>query len=222
MKDRIVRHTFSVFLLFVAGLLCTGCPSLWNAEMSDKSSSAEDLYKAAEESFNSKKYSEAIDTFERLKSAYPDFKQIPEVYTKIADALFEEGSYEKAISRYLQYAELYPGHKGVPRAKFQVALAHFNQIKNTELDSAMVQRAAKSFKSVMDDPNAEEYAKKAEEKYKECQKKLAEKEIYKARTYSNMGNYQAARLAAKRVLEEFPKMGFDEEASKLIDKIKDK
>jgi outer membrane assembly lipoprotein YfiO len=160
--------------------------------------------------------------YERLKSAYPDFKQVPEVYLKIADALFEQGDYEKAISRYRQYTELYPGHKGVPRAKFQEALAKFSQIKNTELDSAMVQQAAKSFKVVMDDPAAEEYAKKAEEKYKECMKKLAEKEIYKARTYSNMGNYQAARMAAKRVLEDYPKTGFDEEANQLIKKIENK
>jgi outer membrane protein assembly factor BamD (BamD/ComL family) len=86
----------------------------------------------------------------------------------------------------------------------------------------VVQRAAKSFKTLMEDPSAEDYAKKAEEKYKECQQKLAEKEIYKARTYVSMGNYQAARLAAQRVLDEFPKTGFDQEAKQLIDKIKGK
>lgn len=217
-----MRRAFSIFLLIFVGLLCTGCPSLWNTEMSDKSASADDLYKAAEESFNNKKYGQAIETFERLKSAYPDFKQIPEVHLKIADAFFDQGSYEKAISRYIQYMELYPGHKGVPRAKFQVAMANFSQIKNTDLDSAMVQRAAKEFKTVMDDPEAEEYGKKAEEKYKECQKKLAEKEIYKARTYANMGRYEAAKLSAQRVLDDYPKMGYDEEANELLKKFKDK
>ncbi len=216
-----VRHIFSVSLLIVTALLCAGCPTLWNSGP-PQASSADELYTAAEKSFNDKNYSQAIEMYERLKSAYPDFKQVPEVYLKIADALFEQGEYEKAISRYRQYTELYPGHKGVSRAKFQEALAKFSQIKNTELDSSMVQQAAKSFKVVMDDPEAEEYAKKAEEKYKECMKKLAEKEIYKARTYSNMGNYQAARMAAKRVLEEYPKTGFDEEANELIKKMENK
>jgi outer membrane protein assembly factor BamD len=217
-----VRHIFSVFVIIVAALLCTACPPIWNTDVSGKSTGADELYKAAEADFQKKNYQQAIETYERLKSAYPDFRQIPEVYLKIADSFFDQGSYDKAVSRYLQFTELYPGHKEVPRAKYQVALAYFNQIKTTDLDSAVVQRAAKSFKTIMEDPNAEEYAKKAEEKYKECQKKLAEKEIYKASTYVNMGNYQAARLAAQRVLDEFPKTGFDEEAKQLIEKIKGK
>ncbi len=217
-----VRHIFSVFVIIVAALLCTACPPIWNTETSGKSVGADELYKAAEADFQKKNYKQAIETYERLKSAYPDFEQIPEVYLKIADSFFDQGAYEKAISRYMQFTELYPGHKEIPRAKFQVALAYFNQIKNTDLDSTVVQRAAKSFKTLMDDPNAEDYAKKAEEKYKECQKKLAEKEIYKARTYVNMERYEAARLAAQRVLNEYPKTGFDEEAKQLIDKIKSK
>ena len=38
----------------------------------------------------------------------------------------------------------------------------------------------------------------------------------------SMGNYQAARLAAQKVLDEFPKTGFDQEAKQLIGKIKGK
>ena len=51
-----------------------------------------------------------------------------------------------------------------PEPNSKSALAYFNQIKNTDLDNTVVQRAAKSFKTLMEDPNAEEYAKKAEEK----------------------------------------------------------
>jgi len=215
------RHLLRLLLTITVALACTGCPSFWNTELT-KSSDPDELYKMAEEDFNNKKYGQAIEIYDKLNSAHPDFKEIPEVNLRIADAYFEQGSFEKAIDRYRKYAEHYPGHKGVPRAKFQEALANFNQIKKTDLDSAMVQKAARSFKTLMDDPEAGEYAAKAEEKYKECLKKLAEKEIYKAQTYINMGNYPAAKIAAKRVLEEYPKMGFDEEANRLIDKLKNK
>jgi outer membrane protein assembly factor BamD len=217
-----LRYILSVFVICVAALACSGCPSIWNTETSGKTASADDLYKAAEEDFQKKNYSQAIETYERLKSAHPDFKQIPEAYLKIADSFFEQGQYEKAISRYLQFVELHPGHKELQRAKYQIALAHFNQIKNADLDSALAQRSAKAFKAIMDDPDAGEYSKKAEEKYKECLKKLAAKELYKARTYVGMGNYQAAKLAAKRVLDEYPKLGFDEEANELMNSIKNK
>lgn len=216
------RYILSVFVISVAALACSGCPSIWNTETAGKAASADELFSAAEADFQKKNYPQAVETYERLKSAYPDFKKIPEVYLKIADSFFEQGQYEKAISRYLQFVELHPGHKELQRAKYQIALAHFNQIKNADLDSALAQRSEKAFKAIMDDPDAGEFAKKAEEKYKECLKKLAAKELYKARTYVGMGNYQAARMAAKRVLDEYPKLGFDEEANELIGSIKNK
>ena len=57
------------------------------------------------------------ESYQKLKSAFPDFKKMPEVYLKIADASFEQGEHDKAISRYMQFMELYPGHEEVPRAK---------------------------------------------------------------------------------------------------------
>jgi outer membrane protein assembly factor BamD len=208
-------------VLFSA-LLLAGCPSLWSSGAVEKASTPEELFQKAEENFRNKNYSQSIEVFERLKSAHPDFKKIPEVYLKLADASFNQGSYEKAASRYLQFVELYPAEKEVPRAKFQIAMCYFNQIKNMDLDSRAVKLALDSFKLVADDANAGEWGKKADEKVKECLKKLAEKEIYKAQTYLSVSNYTAARLAAKRVLEEFPKMGYDDKAQELIKKLKGK
>jgi outer membrane protein assembly factor BamD (BamD/ComL family) len=118
--------------------------------------------------------------------------------------------------------QLYPGDKGVPRAKFNIGMCYFNQMKNTGLDNSVVQAAAAEFKALADDANAGEWAKKAEEKYNECRKKLAEKEMDKAHTMLSVSNYQAARLAAKRELGEYPKMGYDDEAAELIKSIKGK
>lgn len=211
-----------ITLFLVLAFVLAGCPSLWNAGKTNKQLSPEEMFRQAEDNFKAKSYSQAIELYERLKSAHPDFNKMPEVYMKLADASFEQGSYEKAASRYLQFIELYPANKDVHRAKYQVAMCYFNQIKNTDLDSRAIKQALDSFKLVADDPNSAEWGKKAEEKKRECLKKLAEKEIYKARTYVSVGNYNAARLAAQRVLEEFPKMGFDEKAKELIDKVKGK
>lgn len=203
-------------------ILLSGCPSLWQSSKAEKQLSADDLYQKAEAEFKKKNYAQAIELFERLKSAHPDFSKIPEVYLKLADASFDEASYEKAASRYLQFLELYPAHKEVAKAKFNVAMCYFNQIKNTDLDSRAVKSALDSFKQLANDANAGEWAKKAEEKTKECLKKLAEKEIYKAQTYVSVGNYKAARLSAQRVLDEFPKVGLDDKAQELIKKLKGK
>ena len=217
-----VKNVLFGILLAVTALFLAGCPSLWNAKAEDKPATAEELLKAGEERFEKKDYAAAIDRFEHLKSRHVDFNRMPEVYLRIADSLYHQGSYDKANGRYLQFLELYPNHKEVPRARFQIAMAYFHQIKNVDLDTRIIQQAAQSFKKVAESPDAGEWGKKAEEKRKECLKKLAEKELYKARTYLSTSNYKAARLAAKRILEEYPKLGYDEEADKLIKKIKDK
>jgi outer membrane protein assembly factor BamD len=208
--------------IFSAALFLAGCPALWNMEQTEKVASADDLFQKAEDYFQKKDYAKSVETYEQLKSAYPDFKKMPYVLLKIADALYTEGFYDKAIGRYMQFIELYPANKEVPRARYYAAMASFNQIKTTDLDSRIIQKSADAFKAVANDPNAGEWAKKADEKYAECRKKLAGKELDKARTYISLGSYQAARMAAKRVIDEYPNLGYDEEANNLIKKIKNK
>ena len=218
-----MRRKLSFILVTFIAVLAAGCPSLWKTEMVEKDPGPDKLFQAAEEQFQKKQYAQAVEVYERLKSGYPDFKKMPEVYLKIADALYDEKSYDKAIARYQQFIDLYPGNKEVSRAKFNIGMAYFNQIKNTvDVDNSVVQRATAEFKALAADSNAGEWAKKAEEKYNECRKKLAEKEMYKAHTMLSVKNYQAARLAAKRVLDEYPKLGFDDDAAELIKSIKGK
>ncbi|MGO9567472.1 MAG: outer membrane protein assembly factor BamD [Desulfomonilaceae bacterium] len=217
-----MRRKLSFILVTFIAVLAAGCPSLWKADIAEKDPGPDKLFQAAEDQFQKKQYGSAVDMYERLKSGYPDFKKMPEVYLKIADALYDEQSYDKSIARYQQFIDLYPGNKEVSRAKFNIGMAYFSQIKNTDLDNSVVQTATAEFKALAADSNAGEWAKKAEEKYNECRKKLAEKEMYKARTMLTVGNYQAARLAAKRVLDDYPKLGFDNDASDLIKSIKGK
>lgn len=217
-----MRRAFSTFLIVLAAVVLTGCPSIWQPTTTSEPPSPDQLFKTAEEHFQKKDYAKAIEVFERLKSAHPEFKEMPEVYMKIADSFFNQKSYENAIARYLQFLELYPAAKDINRAHFQIAMAYFNQIKGVDLDNRAVKQAAEAFKTLAENPEAGEWAKKAAEKYKECLGKLAEKELYKAGNYISTGNYKAARLAAKRVLEDYAKSGHDEEAEALLKKIKGK
>ena len=217
-----MKKALSILVVLIAGTMLTACPSLWNTAANDKTEGAEKLYEDAEAAFDNKDYEKAIELYERIKSGYSDFEKTPEVYLRLADAFYKKGAYEKAISRYLQFVELHPGHKDVPKAKFHAAMGYFQQIRAADLDNRIVHTAAEAFKALRDDPEAGEWSERAGEKYDECLKKMAEKELYKARTYVSMGQYQAARIAAKRVLDEYKEMGFDKEAEDLIKGIKGK
>lgn len=217
-----LKREILVVLVATMAMLLAGCPSFWSSPESTKAPSAEELYKKAEARFKDKDYQGAIEIYRQLRSAHSDFEKIPEVSMKIADAYYDSGNFERAASAYLQFVELYPGNPKVARAKFRTAMCYFKQIKNTDLDSRAVTIAAERFKEVRDNPDSGEWAKKASEKYDDCMKKLGEKELYKARTYISMGKYKSARMAAKRVLEEYGKLGLNQEAEDLIKSIKGK
>lgn len=217
-----MKQELRIIATILIVLMLAGCPSLWQSDTVVKNTSADDLYREAEDLYQKKDYVRAVEDLERLKSAHPDFKKMAEVHLKIADALFNNSSYDKAIARYSQFTELYPSHKEVPRAKYYTALAYFNQIKPTDRDSTAILGATNALKALVDDPQAGEWAKKAKEKLQECRKMLAEKELDKARTYVGLGKYQSARIAAKRILDEYPKLGLDQQADELLKSLKDK
>jgi len=212
---RVYIAALSLSVLFLAG-----CPSVWQSKTATSDSGPEELFKAAQKSFDNKRYSEAGELFQRLKSAHPDFEKMPEVYLRIADAFFNDGKYEEAISRYRQFSELYPNHQDRFRAKYMRGMAFFNQIKGADLDNTVVKRAEDAFKEIMDDSEAGEWATKAKEKYSECRRRLAEKELYKARTAVSMSQYKAARLAAQRVIDDFSELPQVKEAKKILDGLK--
>ena len=209
----------SVFLVLI---LISGCPSWWASEVKQKDPTAEELFAKGQQKIKEKNYQEGVNDLERLKSGFPEFKKMPEVYMAIADTFYDQDSWDKAIARYLQFLELYPGDKEAARAKYQIGMAYFKQIKGTDLDNTVVKQAIKAFKVVSESQDPGQWGKKAEEKIRECEKKLGEKELYKAKSYIGLGNYKAARLAAQRVLDQYPKLGLDDDAKDLLAKIKNK
>ncbi len=204
----------------MTAILMMGCPSIWQTQSGKAEPSAAELYESAEKSFDKGDYAKAIELYDRLRSAHSDFDKMPLVYQKVADAFFKSGKYDDAVSRYRSFLELYPNHEQAVRAKYMISMCYFNQLKPSDRDSTTAEQAAAAFKAISEDPNAGEWKEKAKEKYRECQAKLAEKELYKAKTYVNMKNYKAARIAAQRVLDQYGGVGFDEEAKAMLERLK--
>jgi outer membrane protein assembly factor BamD len=215
--------SISLAVLTVACLLSlTGCFTFLKSKPVKSDASPQELFKSAEDAFQKKSYAEAVELFERLKSSQPDFDKITEVYQRIADGFFNLAQYEEAISRYLQFLELYPNHEERHRTRYMIGMCYFNRVKGVDWDSSMIQRAEAAFKQVAEDSDAGQWRTKAEEKYKECRKKLAEGELYKAKSYISTSQYKAAKVAAQRILDQYGDLGFEKEAKAILDKLKDK
>jgi outer membrane protein assembly factor BamD len=217
-----VKRTSLAIISLVCLLCLSGCFAFLKGKTTKTDASPQELFKAAEDAFQKKNYAEAVELFERLKSSQPDFEKITEVYQRIADGFFNLGQYEEAISRYLQFLELYPNHEERHRTRYMIGMCYFNRIKGVDWDASMVQRAEAAFKQVAEDADAGQWKAKAEEKYKECRKKLAEGELYKAKSYISTTQYKAAQIAAQRILDQYGGLGLDKEAQAILDKVKGK
>lgn len=211
-----MRSGALISLIIVLSLLLTACPSIWNSTALEENAKPEELYKRANALFDKGYYDEATGIYERIKSAHPDFEEMPLVYLKIAESFYRKGDYEQAIARYNQFLELNPQHPSTDRAKYMRAMCYFKMMKPIDRDDRMIHLAVKAFKEVMDDTQAPEWRKKAEAKYNECRKKLAEKQLYIARTYISTKNYNSAKSAAQRVLDNYSGLGLDDEAKRII------
>lgn len=213
-----MKPRFPILLIIAATLLTLGCASVWQKAANEPAATPEKLFEAAEEKFKKKDYREAIESFERLKSAHPDFEKIQEVHQKIGDAFFELGEYEDAVSRYYQFLDLYPNNENRRRVRYMIGMCFFNRIKGVDLDDSMVKKAEAALRQSAEDPDGGEWKTKAQEKHRECRRKLGEKELYKARSYLSMKRYAAARIAAQRVLDDYSDLGLDKEAKELVAK----
>lgn len=210
----------ALILISIVFLTATGCKTLFPTVKSSADMTAQEKYERAQELKKDGELRQAVVALERLESAHPDFEKIPQVQLEVAQIWFDMEEYDRAISEFKRFINYNPTHEDAGKAKYMVALAYFNQIKPTDRDDTMVIRAAEEFKAVVDDPAAGDYRDEAREKLLECRRKLADKELYKARTYLTLGKDKAARIAAQRVLDVYPEVGREDEAKAIIKKSK--
>jgi outer membrane protein assembly factor BamD len=219
---RVNRRLFLVLIMLIVALPSSGCISIFNTDKPETAPTAEEMFEGAEKQFKDGDYVEAINTYEKLKSAHPEFEKIPLVHLRIGDALFKSKEYDKAAADYTRFVTLHPNDPNVPRARYMTATCHYMQRMSLDRDNTALRHAAMRFKEVMDQYKGTKYGDLAEEKYNECRKELAAKELYNARTYVNMKKYKAARIVARRILEEYGNLGYDDEAKEIIEDVKDR
>ena len=219
-KGDTLRAKGTLILAVIVTFMVAACPSIWQTKAAVEKPSADKLFQKAESLFEKGSYRAAIESYNRLKSAYPEFEKMPQVYLRIADAYFRNKEFITASAKYKNFLQLYPKDENASRAKYMIALGYFNKIRPIDRDSRMIEKAAQAFKKVVDEAEDGEWKNKAKEKYKECMKKLGEKELLIANDYYKRSKYKAARKVAQRVLDKYPDLGLNEEAKRIIEKSK--
>ncbi len=157
-------------------------------------------------------YDKAIETFQSIIDHFPYSEYEQKALLKIADAYFDDHRYEEALAYYQDFADLHPGHEQVPYTLLRAAQCHYNQIESIDRDQTSTHLATEALETLIRrHPYAKE-TREGEEMMVQLRRRLALNMLQIADFYLDRTHWQSAAVRYRRVLDEFPGLGFDARA----------
>ena len=198
----------SLLLLLFVSLLFSGCAGF--EPKTEKT--AEELAAEGIDAFESGDYALAIETFGKLKDWYPFSKYAILAELKVADAHFHRKKYDDAILEYQSFESLHPLNEAVPYVIFQIGMCHFLQMETVDRDQSSALKAHDAFQRLLDQHPNSKYAGPAAQKAEAALKNMAGHEFYVGEYYFKTGHYKSALGRFKRILTDFPDVGYHKKA----------
>lgn len=205
-------------LVCLTVLVLASCSTLqeWLHRTPPPRNTAEALYQKGAEDFKRGKYKKAIEYFQRVKEEYPLSELAIMAEIGIADAYFTDKEYIDAALNYNEFVNLHPLNENVSYALYQVGMCHYRQIDTIDRDQTETLNAKRSFERLITRFPQSKFVPLAQDMIKQCNKKLAEHELYVGRVYLKMKKYEAALHRFEAIPREFAGLGLDKTADELI------
>jgi len=160
-----------------------------------------------------KKFEAAVECLEIFKSRFPDSTYALDAELRIGDTYFQNKEWLLAAESYSLYAKLHPTSDKLDYAYYRAGLAYEKQLpKKIDRDLTYINKAEESFATVFRQFPNSPYAEQAQAKYDEIRGRGARKNMYVGKFYYKFGEYRAAIPRFLIILQDFPGLGFDEEA----------
>jgi outer membrane protein assembly factor BamD len=216
--QRAVRRvgTLVLVVFVLAGL--GGCA--WFNKPTMVGSNPEALYRRGYDDYQRGRYKPAIESFQRLKEQYPlsDLAILAEL--GMADAYFSDEQYADAAVNYTDFVNLHPTNDNLPYALYQLGMCHHKQITTIDRDQTETVKAKKEFETLLARFPRSKFAVMAEKMLLDCNKRLAEQELYVGEFYFKRKKYKAALGRFELIQRNYPNCGIDYQLSFLIGETK--
>lgn len=168
--------------------------------------------------YESGKYKDALENFQKLKDWYPFSKYVTLAELKIADSHYQLKEYAEAIVAYQEFVDLHPNNEAVPYVIYQIGRCHFDQMDAIDRDQSVTRKALDTFQQLQKQYPNSIYAEKATEHINKCVKNLAGNEFYIAMYYYKSKRYEAALYRFKAIVTKYPDVGINRVALQYITK----
>ena len=221
MRSNLLR---GVAACLAALVLASGCTTL-KETATDLKKSVLDLFGAGEdnltaqelawqgmESYGDGDYQKAVERFQRLKDIYPFSKYAILAELKLGDAHYRLEQYEDAIFAYEEFEKLHPRNEAVPYVIYQIGRCHFDRISTTDRDQTPARKALDAFERLRKQYPNDPHARSAADHILACQKSLAGHEFGVGAFYFKTKHYKAALARFKKVVANYPDVGYHQPA----------
>ena len=193
-----------VILIQLVIVLFTGCSWLKGKEPEKP---PEQLMSEGLSAFDDGDYTEAVESFQKLKDRYPYSKLAVGAELKLADALFRKKEFEQALEAYREFEKLHPKNKSIPYVIYQEGMCYFLRMGSIDRDQTSTKKALKEFERLRREFPTDQFSLQAQRKIRECLTNLAEYEFYVGHFYFKSGHYLAALRRFEYLITHYPDLG---------------
>jgi len=194
-----------IFLVACAAILpAAGCAR--NRAKSDTAYVARDvntLYAAAKRTMDRGDYEQAAKLFDEVERQHPYSVWARRAQMMSAFNYYLAQKYTEAISSAQRFLTIHPGSTGAPYAHYLIAMSYYNQIADVTRDQAITQQASDAFGELIRRYPESRYAADARLKLDLINDHLAGKEMEVGRFYQRSGNWLAASLRFREVVDKY-------------------
>jgi outer membrane protein assembly factor BamD len=165
--------------------------------------SAEGRYALAKAKFDDGNYLDAIEDFRVITLQYPGSRVADSAQFFLAQSYFHRDQFVLAASEYETLVRSMSVSPLVPEARFQIGMCYYELSPSSDLDQQYTYKALDAFQSFIEYHPTNALVPQAEEKIRELNTKLAEKEYNSGKIYMKMEYYGAAERQFQFVLEKY-------------------
>ncbi len=184
----------------------TACGLIDAVYLPPSEDTASELFDSANIAMQAKQYVKAEELYGKLQAEFPFSPYAFEAELNLGDALFMQEKYLEAAHAYKAFEELHPRNQAIPYVLYQIGMSLKNTNVSADRTATEAQEAILFFERLIASYPASPYALQAPAEIIACKEILAERELYIASVFWNMGNSGAAYKRYMYVYENFPEL----------------
>jgi outer membrane protein assembly factor BamD len=199
-----LSRSAAVLLACAAAVPLAGCAG--RGKTGDTAYVARDvnsLYAAAKRLLDQRDYENAAKMFDEVERQHPYSVWARRAQVMSAFSYYTGRKYPDAISSARRFLTIHPGNAEAPYAHYLISMSYYQQIENVTRDQAITQQAAQAFGELIRRYPQSRYAADARLKLDLINDHLAGKEMEVGRFYQRSGNWLAASLRFREVVDKY-------------------